>query len=85
MFQQQGRPVLMTGESSAEQEWWHCQPWQLLTMLMQLSMTAGRTWGTGAMAPPGALTTTPPWPSGVGPLEDQVYCWPCSVHTPLTN
>ena len=34
------------------------------------------------MAPPGAETTTPPWPSGVGPLEDQVYCWPCSAHTP---
>ena len=37
------------------------------------------------MAPPGAETTTPPWPSGVGPLEDQVYCWPCSAHSPLTN
>lgn len=30
--------------------------------------------GTGAIAPPGALTDTPKWPSGVGPLEDQVYC-----------
>lgn len=36
-----------------------------------------RACGTGAMAPPGAEITTPPWPSGVGPLEDHVYCCPC--------
>ena len=34
--------------------------------------------GTGATAPPGALRVTPSCPSGVGPREDQVYCWPCS-------
>lgn len=35
--------------------------------------------GTGAMAPPGAESTTPGWPSSVGPRLDQVYCCPC-VH-----
>lgn len=35
-------------------------------------------WGTGAIAPPGADSTTPVAPSGVGPLLDQVYCCPCS-------
>ena len=37
--------------------------------------------GTGAMAPPGADRTTPVWPSGVGPLLDQVYCCPCRRHS----
>ena len=35
-------------------------------------------WGTGAMAPPGALRVTPASPSGVGPLDDQLYCRPCT-------
>ncbi len=35
-------------------------------------------WGTGAMAPPGALSVTPTSPSGVGPLDDQLYCRPCT-------
>ena len=33
--------------------------------------------GTGAIAPPGALSVTPVAPSGVGPRLLQVYCWPC--------
>jgi len=35
--------------------------------------------GTGAMAPPGALSDTPRSPSVVGPRDDQVYCSPCSA------
>mmetsp|Transcript_12972 Transcript_12972/g.36483 ORF Transcript_12972/g.36483 Transcript_12972/m.36483 type:complete len:273 (-) Transcript_12972:619-1437(-) len=38
--------------------------------------------GTGATAPPGALSTTPRSPSRVGPREDQVYCCP-SLSTSL--
>lgn len=34
------------------------------------------TWGTGAMAPPGADSDTPRSPSLVGPLELQLYCRP---------
>lgn len=37
--------------------------------------------GTGAIAPPGALRVTPTSPSGVGPLEDQLYCRPCTWHS----
>ena len=29
---------------------------------------------TGAIAPPGALKSTPRFPSSVGPRDDQVYC-----------
>ena len=32
--------------------------------------------GTGAIAPPGADSTTPGCPSSVGPRLDQVYCCP---------
>ena len=36
-------------------------------------------WGTGEMAPPGADSTTPTWPSDVGPRLDQAYCMPCAA------
>lgn len=35
--------------------------------------------GTGAMAPPGADSVTPAWPSAVGPRLLHVYCCPASM------
>lgn len=58
-------------------------PPQALGEDMEVPFISCRTcsvhWGTGAMAPPGADRTTPVAPSGVGPLLDHVYCWPCTL------
>ena len=56
-------------------------PPQALGDDMEVPFMSWRTcsvhWGTGAIAPPGADSTTPVAPSGVGPLLDHVYCCPC--------